>query len=49
VLDAPDVDALVGRSGFLDAFALRSDYPEGPSASDGSFTESEWHDLTVAS
>jgi hypothetical protein len=39
--DAPDVDALAGPDGYLDAFSLGTSYPVGPNRSDGYYTESE--------
>jgi hypothetical protein len=45
--DLPSVDAMTGPAGFLDPFALRADFPRGPSTADGYFTESERRELTV--
>ncbi len=45
--DQPSVDAATGPTGFLDAFALRADFPRGPSSADGYFTESERREFTV--
>jgi len=39
--DAPDVDALTGEAGYLDAFSIGTAYPIGPNHSDGYYTESE--------
>jgi hypothetical protein len=39
--DAPDVDALTGEAGYLDAFSVGTAYPLGPNRSDGYYTESE--------
>lgn len=38
--DAPDVDALAGPDGYLDAFSVGRAYPVGPNHADGYFTES---------
>jgi hypothetical protein len=45
--DLASVDAMTGPTGFLDPFALRADYPRGPSTADGYFTESERREFTV--
>lgn len=45
--DQPSVDAVTGPAGFLDPFALRADFPRGPSTADGYFTESERREFTV--
>jgi hypothetical protein len=47
--DAPDVDALTGPNGYLDAFSLGTTHPVGPSRSDGYYTESERRLFTMGS
>lgn len=36
-----DVNVATGPNGFLDAFALRDNFPQGPTPASGTFTESE--------
>lgn len=45
--DAPDVDALTGPDGYLDAYSLGSAFPAGPNRSDGYYTESERRSFTM--
>jgi hypothetical protein len=47
--DAPDVDALTGPDGFLDAYSLGSSFPIGPNRSDGYYTESERRGFVMGS
>jgi hypothetical protein len=39
--DAPNVDALTGPDGYLDAYSLGSEVPVGPNRNEGYYTESE--------
>jgi hypothetical protein len=47
--DAPDVDALTGPDGYLDAYSLGTAFPIGPNHSDGYYTESERHGFIMGS
>ena len=43
-----DVDDAAGPNGFLDAFALRDDFPQGLNPSSGTFSESERRSVRVS-
>jgi hypothetical protein len=45
--DAPDVDALTGPDGYLDAFSLGTAFPVGPNRTSGYYTESERRSFTM--
>lgn len=47
--DAPNIDALTGPDGYMDAFSLGTPYPVGPNRNDGYYAESERRSFTMGS